>query len=107
MRNWLIGMYLFEYEQKGQDRAEYGENLYKNIAKNLKEKKVKGMSFTMLNTCRQFYLIYQQIIQTVSEQSYLIENHYFEIIQSATEQFKTVNTEIFQSIIGKSNIIIF
>jgi hypothetical protein len=33
LRNWLIGMYLFEYEQKGQDRAEYGENLYRNLSK--------------------------------------------------------------------------
>ena len=119
LRNWLIGMYLFEFEQKGQDRAEYGNNLYRNIAKNLKEKKVKGMSLTMLNTCRQFYLIYPQIIQTVSEQSYLIENHDFEIIQSATEQFnnskinqkiKSIsleNTSLFLSKISYSHILEF
>lgn len=58
MRNWLIGMYLFEYEQKGQDRAEYGESLFKNSAKNLKEKKVKGMSFTSLHTFRKFFQTY-------------------------------------------------
>jgi len=39
LRNWLIGMYLFEYEQKGLDRAEYGNNLYRNIAKRLKDRK--------------------------------------------------------------------
>lgn len=104
LRNWLIGMYLFEYEQKGQDRAEYGDNLYRNIAKNLKEKKVKGMSLTMLNTCRQFYLIYPQIIQTVSEQSYLIENHDCEIIQSATEQFNlSTNNQKIKSISIENN----
>ena len=31
LRNWVIGFYLFEYEQKGQDRAQYGERLYKTI----------------------------------------------------------------------------
>jgi hypothetical protein len=41
LRNWLIGMYLFEVEQKGKDRAEYGENLYRNIANDLKNKKIK------------------------------------------------------------------
>lgn len=93
LRNWLIGMYLFEYEQKGQDRAEYGENLYRNIAKNLKDKKVKGMSFTMLNTCKQFYLVYPQIIQTVSEKSYYIENKDVEIVQTAIEQFELIKNE--------------
>ena len=34
-------MYLFEIEQKGQNRAEYGDKLYKNIAERLKEKKIK------------------------------------------------------------------
>lgn len=88
LRNWLIGMYLFEVEQKGKERAEYGENLYRNIAKDLKSKKIKGMSYTFLNTCKQFYLCYSQIIQTVSEQSLLIENQCIEIIQSVSEQFK-------------------
>ena len=29
LRNWLIGYYIFEYQQKGQDRATYGEKLLK------------------------------------------------------------------------------
>ena len=119
LRNWLIGMYLFEYEQKGLDRAEYGNNLYRNIAKRLKDRKVKGMSFTMLNTCKQFYLLYPQIVQTVSEQSYLFENHGFEIIQTAAEQFnlskinqnvKTISVEnpsLFLSKISYSHILEF
>ena len=36
LRNWLIGAYLVEYEQHGQDKAEYGEKLYKNLASRLK-----------------------------------------------------------------------
>jgi len=112
-------MYLFEYEQKGLDRAEYGNNLYRNIAKRLKDRKVKGMSFTMLNTCKQVYLLYPQIVQTVSEQSYLFENHGFEIIQAAAEQFnlskinqnvKTISVEnpsLFLSKISFSHILEF
>jgi predicted nuclease of restriction endonuclease-like (RecB) superfamily len=112
-------MYLFEYEQKGLDRAEYGDNLYRNIAKRLKDRKVKGMSFTMLNTCKQFYLLYPQILQTVSEQSYLFENYGFEIIQAAPEQFnlskinqnvKTISVEnpsLFLSKISYSHILEF
>jgi hypothetical protein len=93
LRNWLIGMHLFEFEQKGQHSAEYGDNLYLNSAKSLREKKVKGLSLTMLNTCRQFYLIYSQIIQTAAEQSYFNENHSVEIIQSANEQFNLLKSK--------------
>lgn len=68
LRNWLIGAYLVEYEQHGQDKAEYGEKLYKNLAKKLQEQGIKGLSFTNLHLCKQFYVEYPQIVQTVSEQ---------------------------------------
>lgn len=29
LRNWAIGYYIVEYEQGGNDRAEYGTNLLK------------------------------------------------------------------------------
>ena len=44
------------------------EKLIKEIAKQLKNSNIKGLSFTSLNIFRQFYLIYPQIIQTASEQ---------------------------------------
>lgn len=31
LRNWLIGCYIVEYEQKGSDRAKYGERLLKRL----------------------------------------------------------------------------
>lgn len=31
MRNWLIGFFIVEYQQKGKDRAAYGENLLKSL----------------------------------------------------------------------------
>jgi predicted nuclease of restriction endonuclease-like (RecB) superfamily len=88
MRNWLIGMYLFEYEQKGKVRAEYGEKLYKNLATVLKEKKLKGMSFTMLHTYKQFYLTYPQIVRFLTEQFQGIENQLLTIVRLPTEQLK-------------------
>jgi predicted nuclease of restriction endonuclease-like (RecB) superfamily len=68
LRNWLIGFYLMEYEQHGADRAAYGDKLYKTIAKHLKHKNIKGLSFTNLHLCKQFYQTYPQIVQTLSEQ---------------------------------------
>ncbi|MBN1968832.1 MAG: DUF1016 family protein [Candidatus Delongbacteria bacterium] len=68
IRNWLIGFYIVEYEQHGEDRATYGEKIIKNLALKLKEKDFAGLSFTNLNLFRQFFLSFPEIIQTVSEQ---------------------------------------
>lgn len=34
-RNWLIGYYIVEYEQNGEDRAQYGANLLNTLSKRL------------------------------------------------------------------------
>ena len=34
-RNWLVGYYIVEFEQHGEDRAKYGDKLLKNLAKSL------------------------------------------------------------------------
>lgn len=107
LRNWLIGMYLFEIEQKGKDRAEYGDKLYRNIAERLKEKKIKGMSFTFLNTCKQFYLVYPQIIQTVSEKSFSIGNQLLQIVQSVSEQFELIDSNKSVKSISLENTVLF
>lgn len=64
LRNWLIGYYIVEYEQNGQDRAKYGDKVIENIVSNLKH--IKGMSLSNIKSFRQFYLTYPQISQTVS-----------------------------------------
>ena len=33
IRNWLIGFYIIEFEQKGEDRAKYGEKLLPELVK--------------------------------------------------------------------------
>lgn len=35
IRNWMIGCYIVEYEQKGVDRARYGAQLLEQISKEL------------------------------------------------------------------------
>jgi len=65
LRNWLIGYYIVEYEQKGADRASYGDNLVVELAENLD---IKGLSTTNLKLLRQFYLAYPEISQTASDQ---------------------------------------
>jgi predicted nuclease of restriction endonuclease-like (RecB) superfamily len=66
VRNWLIGCHIVEYEQNGEDRAQYGINLLEEIASRLKSKGLKGLHRRALNTCRLFYTTYPQIWLTVS-----------------------------------------
>lgn len=83
LRNWLIGYYLVEFEQKGKLKAAFGEKTYRSIASALQRKGVKGMSFTNLHLFKQFYLSYPQFVQTVSEQ---VKTHLS--IQTLSEQLR-------------------
>jgi hypothetical protein len=40
IRNWLLGQYIVEYEQSGEDRAKYGAKLLKRLAEKLNIKRV-------------------------------------------------------------------
>ncbi len=68
---WLIGRRIVEHEQKGKERAEYGETLLKRLSFDLTERFGKGFGYINLNLMWQFYLTYppQKILQTVSEES--------------------------------------
>jgi predicted nuclease of restriction endonuclease-like (RecB) superfamily len=68
VRNWLFGYYIVEFEQQGDDRAEYGRQMLSNLAERLKANGVKGCSFSNLKSFRQFYQAYPEISQTVSGQ---------------------------------------
>lgn len=65
---WLIGKRIVEYEQRGKERAEYGDVLLERLAKDLSKKFRKGFGRENLRLMRQFYLTYQRpkISQTVS-----------------------------------------
>lgn len=67
-RNWFIGAYLVEFEQKGRDRAQYGEKLIPELAKRLKELGIKGLGTPNIQRCRQFYLMYPEIHATLSHE---------------------------------------
>jgi len=43
LRNWLIGACIFEYEQHGEDRATYGQQLIPELAKTLREAGHRGL----------------------------------------------------------------
>ena len=77
---WLTGYYIVEYEQKGADRAKYGEQLLKSLSERLGKKKY---SVTTLKIYRQFYQVYSHLDKEVA--GFLLSQS--QIGQSLTDQF--------------------
>ena len=118
-RNWLVGYWIVEFEQNGEDRAKYGDKLLSELANAIR---IKGMGRSMLNLCRKVYLIYpdlgneigkfllqQQtvvIIQTLSGLLQQSNNQVNEIIQTLSGQLQlpeSFQKSIFQTVSEKSN----
>lgn len=59
LRNWLTGYYIVEFEQKGEDRAKYGDKLLARLAE--KCATIKGLDERTFRNFRLFYLLYPQI----------------------------------------------
>lgn len=55
---WHIGKRIFEEEQQGLDRAEYGTYLIKSLANELTPEFGSGFSYRQLNWYRQFYRVF-------------------------------------------------
>lgn len=64
---WNIGKRIFEEEQHGKERADYGTYLIRNLAKRLEPEYGSGFSVRQLEMCRQFYRTYP-IANTVCAQ---------------------------------------
>lgn len=75
--NWEIGKYIVEYEQHGNEKAEYGSSLLANLSQDLKSRFGKGFSKSNIYLMRQFYLKYQ-IFQSVTGK--LTWTHYGELL---------------------------
>lgn len=55
---WSIGKRIFEEEQAGQERAQYGKQLLKNLSKEIEPLYGSGYSVRQLELMRQFYRIF-------------------------------------------------
>ena len=65
---WLIGRHIVEFEQSGEDRAEYGAALMERLSEDLTVQFGRGFSSQNIYNMRLFYLSYHpnQILQTPS-----------------------------------------
>ena len=84
-RNWLVGFYIVEFEQHGEDRAKYGENLLKNLAQRLNR---RGLGERRLYEFRLTYIIYPQIGQVIAD--YIAKNNRQDILRLPTAKLQIV-----------------
>jgi hypothetical protein len=56
---WHIGQHIVEFEQKGNERAEYGSQLFERLSKDLTQSYGKGFGRSNLLYMRKLYLFSQ------------------------------------------------
>ena len=66
---WEIGRRMVEWEQHGRGRAEYGEEVVKQLALDLTKQFGRGFSWRNLYQMRRFFEAYPDILQTASAKS--------------------------------------
>ena len=105
-RNWLVGYYIVEFEQHGEDRAKYGDKLINRLAKEINR---KGFETRSLHMYRRIYLVYPQLGSVIG--SFLQKNNLLlsdpgisSILQSVTAKLQNTGNQsdtIMQSAIAK------
>jgi len=79
---WHIGQHIVEFEQKGNEKAQYGSQLFERLSKDLILAYGKGFSRSNLLYMRKLYLSFP-ISETLSH--LLTWSHYFEILKADSE----------------------
>ncbi len=79
---WEIGRRIFELEQKGEDRAEYGQQIIDRMSQDLSTRFGRGFKRSNLFQMRAFYLTYPDIKQPFSPATFSSE-----IVQTVSGQF--------------------
>lgn len=82
-RNWLLGYRIASEEMQGEERAKYGAEIIKKLARELSAEYGKGFTKSNLYSFYAFYKAYPEIFQTVSgkSQELLSWSHYAVLLQ--------------------------
>lgn len=106
-RNWLIGFYIVNYEQHGEDRAAYGERIVRKLAERLNQ---KSLSYRNLMLYKQFYLefsvlekpIYEYVISEFGSERQLVTNIHQNLIEDKSSKDLAISDcQIVQSVIAQ------
>lgn len=94
-RNWLVGYYIVEFEQHGEDRAKYGTKLLNRLSERINR---KGFEPRRLREFRQLYLVYPVLGIEVAKylkvnQPQLLESDTTSIWRSAPAKLQSSNNQ--------------
>lgn len=93
VRNWLVGFYILEFEQNGEDRAIYGDKLISKLAKTIN---LKGLASSELARCRLFYTTYPFYSDLIQEKyTHLIAEN---ILRLSTAKLKNQENRILRMV---------
>ena len=67
-RNWMIGLYIAEFEMQGADRAGYGDKLLASLSAELEKLNVSSCGKRQLYQYLRFYQTYPQIVRSLTAQ---------------------------------------
>ena len=90
-RNWLLGKRIADEEMNGEERAEYGLEVIKKLAKELTDFYGKGFTKTNLYSFYQFYKMFPNIFHSVSGKSVplLSWTHYRTLLKVKDEEARS------------------
>lgn len=87
---WRVGCLIVENEQEGQERAEYGKAVLKELSRRLTREFGKGYSIQALRNMRQFYLVFSKRSAMRSESSGAIEP----VVGQQFEKYSALRSEL-------------
>lgn len=86
---WEIGRRIVQFEQAGQQRADYGERIIEQLSIDLKKRFGGGFGRATLFQIRAFYLAYDKKVQTLFGQLHNAHNpNDMQIVQTLSGQFE-------------------
>jgi len=94
LRNWVIGAYIREYEQRGADRAKYGARLLETLSETLQESLDRCYTGRYLGLCRQLFDRCPQIRKSVISESSLLKLQDGGVVWIGSETRKSAISEL-------------
>ena len=85
-RNWLVGYYIVEFEQHGEDRAKYGDKLLRQLSKSLNR---RGLGERRLYEYRLTYQAYPQLGSVVAD--YILRNGQDVFLRLPTAKLQSID----------------
>lgn len=85
-RNWLLGKRIADEELQGENRAEYGKEVIKQLAKHLTNLYGKGFTKTNLYQFLQFYKFFPEIFHAVSGKSSILTWTHYRTLLRVTDK---------------------